>query len=189
MIVYHYSQELYPRLETKEHRGERIKDYKPASELDRFLGNYNQHISFFLDPVPTAIMGRIYGKDHHTWFSGNTLYQYEIDTNTIGDFRYYLVETPEKLKLLYDDTLSDEEYYKKYYQIIKDHSLIGEGNGAFEKAAKPYLGKTRQSIESVQKLPNWESLKDKYAAAVTHVMLYPNSGVVDYASYTKVKIK
>lgn len=189
MILYHYSNELYPRLETKEYRGEKIKDYKPASDLDKFLGNYNQHISFFLDPIPTSIMGKIYGKEHHTWFPGNVLYQYEIDSSTIGNFRYYLVETPEKLKLFYDDTLTDEEYYIKYHKVIKDHLLIGSGNDSLERASKPYLGKTRSSIENVNKVSNWDSIKNKYAAAVTHLMLYPASGIINYSSYNKVKIK
>jgi hypothetical protein len=134
-------------------------------------------------------MGKIYGKEHHTWYPGNELYQYEIESKDIGDFTYSIVETPEKLELYYDDSVSEKQYQERYSKIVSDLKLIGHNNKDLEIACKRYIGKTRSCIEKVKDLPNWNDIKNKYAAGVTHLMLYPADGVIKYLNYDKVKIK
>ena len=186
MLLYHYSKERFNELRTKENRGESTPN---TFKNNGVIGSYDQHISFFLDPIPTSIMGKIYGKEHHTWYPGNELYQYEIESKDIGDFTYSIVETPEKLELYYDDSVSEKQYQERYSKIVSDLKLIGHNNKDLEIACKRYIGKTRSCIEKVKDLPNWNDLKNKYAAGVTHLMLYPTDGVIKYLNYDKVKIK
>ena len=76
-------------------------------------------------------------------------------------------------------------------KIIHRDSFENElwNNKDLEIACKRYIGKTRSCIEKVKDLPNWNDLKNKYAAGVTHLMLYPADGVIKYLNYDKVKIK
>lgn len=187
MLVYHYSKSSFPRLETLEYRGTK-SDSKPQEGVYKLLGNYNQHVSFFLDPIPFQVMGKIYGKDHHTWYSGNELYQYIVDTDKIGNFNYHIVETPEKLKLFYDDNLSDNDYEREIELLVTKNKIIGNQN-ELNKAARPYVGTLRDNINKVHRLPNWDSIKNKYAAGVTHLMIYPETGFIDYEERSKIKIR
>lgn len=185
MLLFHYSKDLFDKLLTREKQGNVIK-IKQESYLP---GNYNQHISFFFDPIPFYLISKIYGKDHPVWFPGNKLYQYVVDSSTIGNFKYHIVETPEKTQLVLDDSISEEDYKKIYPELAKKNFYLGTNNSELEKGSKKFINKTREYFLEANKKPNWEQVKNKYAAYIPHVMLYPDSGEVTISEVNTVKIR
>ena len=187
MFLYHYSKEKFDEIRTKENRGD-IFNGKPS--IHTYLpGRYDQSRSFYFDPIPFPMISKVYGKDHAVWHPGNILFQYVVDSSKIGNFKYHIVETPEKNALVLDDDVSTEDYLRSYPKIARLKGYLGEGNIALEKAAKPFVGKLRDNILLASKIPEWQKSKHLYASFVTHLMLYPASGVVPYEEVTTIKIR
>lgn len=193
MKLYHYSKQHYSELRTLEkQRPISQEEKKKAIEIrlsSLAPGFYYEHISFFFDPVPYEALGKIFGKDHHTWFPGSQLFEYEIDVKQLGHFSYFIVETPEKTELFYNQTISDDEYDVRIKEIIEEHHYIGQGEKAFIKASEPLIGSTRDYYLKIKSRPNWNDIKNKYAATVPHVMVYPDKGIVKYNAVKEVTIK
>ena len=181
MYIYHYSKEKYPELRTLEAQGTHARPQKAPE-------TYGKHISFFLDPIPKDIIGLLYGAFHAVWFPGNKLWEYKVDVSALGDFTYEIVESPEKTKLYYDDSLSIPEYHKKLAEVIKKCNYSGSGKKELERAATPLLHKTREYFIKASKYRNFDEIKKKYAATVPHVMAYPSTGIVRYVSATPIII-
>ncbi len=193
MKLYHYAAQHFDALRTLEKQrpitAKEIQAGAEAMQSGIYPGPYYTHISFFVEPVPLDILSKIFPKEHASWFSGSRLYQYTIDAGHIGAFKYLVTETPEKSVLYYDDSLDTKAYYRRYLKQLHDLHHVGEGAAQLEKAVKPYLGKTRGFFEQIPQRPNYAELKLKYAATVPHVMLYPESGVIEYESVKKVVVK
>lgn len=193
MKLYHYSKQHYSELRTLEKQRPISQEEKKKALQETLIhhspGFYYEHISFFFDPVPYDILGKIYGKDHRIWYSGNQIFQYEINLDALGKFAYEIVESPEKIKILYDETLSDDDYEVELNKLMVKHNYIGEGKKELIEASKHLIGTTRSSYLKVQSYPNWNEIKSKYAACVPHVMIYPDKGIVKYNAVKEVTIK
>lgn len=200
MFLFHYSNNKYPILKTLEKQKHITKDER-HKEHDEYIafkkkykifrpGYYYEHISFFLSPVPENITD-YFPKDHYIWFKGNTVYEHKVELTSKIHFGYEIVEFPEKTKLMYDESLSDEMYFKlmsdlylnnryidkgyeKFLSIIKDKELI--------KAQNEYFSKLKDR-------PNYDEIKYKYAATVPHVMLYPLTGTLNVKSVKEMTLK
>lgn len=198
MLLYHYANDKFTTLLTKEKQNlvkpeERKKEEQAYIDFYKLYGYkrpgyYFEHISFFFEPIPLDIIASIFPKDHPVWFSGNELYQYEIDTSKIGHFTYEIVEYPEKTNIYYDDTLTDKEYFKLIKEAVIKNNYIGK-NSQIEEASKHLIGLTRSYYDQLKDRPNYEEIKYKYAATVPHVMLYPYLGKIKPESVTKVRVK
>ena len=182
MQLYHYSKELYPELKTLEMQRsitkDEIKNYESFKTPLSPSKPYWKHISFFFDPIPIDKIGVWYGKGHRIWYSGNRLYEYTVNAKDLGRFSYEIVEPPEKTAILFDDTIPTEVYYSRMLEIIKANEYRGDSLSDLLKASKPFIGKTAKYFEAAVNHPNFEDFKEKYAACVPHVMIYPASGVV-----------
>lgn len=185
MKIYHYSGGDYPTLQTLNKQNAGSKSALPDGTREE----YANHISFFFEPAPLDILGGIFGKDHKAWFPGAELIEYTIDVSSIGDFRYEIVESPEKTKLYYDDSISIVQYHKLLAEVNQKHHYVGRGADTFIKACKPLLGGTRKAYMELPHRKNFKELRGKYAATVPHVMLYPDSGEVSYQSKKHVRVK
>ena len=176
IFLYHYADKQFEELQTLKYRGETKEGYthKPSPEKGR--GAYDEHISFFIEPIPLKIMGRIFGRDHHTWFPGNEIFEHKVSLNSVCPFTYHFVETPEKTLMLYDDSIQDDEYYKRLNEYNKKLGYVGASVKEFEKPYRALQGCTEEYYKLLPKRPNWKDIRDKYAATVPHVMLYPVCG-------------
>lgn len=193
MLLYHYSKDYYDNLKTLEQQRqltkeeiERYKKFKHALSPDK---PYWKHISFFFDPIPVDKLGKWYGGDHIVWYPRSTLYQYTVDSKSVGDFTYEIVESPEKTQLLFDDSVSTDDYYKSMLEIMIKKKYRGSGNNELELGAKPLVNKTEYFFKKAKDHERFETFKNKYAACVPHVMIYPDNGIIDYLGVTKVTIK
>lgn len=197
MKLYHYSAHHYEVLKTlekqrpltKEELEEGARSVKWGAPLP-----YYSHISFFFESVPLDILSSIFPKDHSVWFKGSRLYEYTVDAAKIGHFQYAVVESPEKTELYYDESLSIEEYHRQINAVKKKFHYAGHSLAELQQAAKHLEGLTRECFLALPSRPNWskkgkDSIQYKYAATVPHVMLYPESGIVEYQSVKKVTVK
>lgn len=190
--LYHYSKELYKDLRTLDAQNApqiptRIPVNKPHD-----LGSYREHISFFFDPIPADIMGSIFKKDDNDiWKTGNKLYEYTIDVNSLPEFKYNIVESPLKIRLFYSpelDHLSGEDWLDYLYKEKLKINEVGYHKGEFLRVLPRYQNVTRKHYLKVMNYPNWDRVKDKYAANVPHVKLYPKGGIIKYESHRKITI-
>lgn len=190
MKLYHYAAEKHKLLTTKYHRAEvtekQLQEEQELALTNGRPGAYSKHISFFLEPYPLDFAASVY-ENHKIWYRGNTLFEHIVETDEF-EFTYELVETTEKAILYADPSVSDEKYFKQMEKLKKEKHWIGKNNTEFEIAAKPYIGTLKRSIETVSKLPNFKNFSHKYAALVTHVMLYPDNQVISVDSIKKIII-
>lgn len=191
MKLYHYSKELYYDLRTLKARGIEI-DKAGMNKRKYKLGDYNEHISFFLEPVPLDILGTIFkGTGHDVWVPGNELYEYEVSVSHMPEFKYDIVESPLTNDLFYNpkyDDIVDEEWIDLLYQKKKEAGEIGYSKREFLKVAPQFVGILREEYKKLPKRPNWDKIKLKYAATCVHVMLYPEVGIIKYDKQKKVKV-
>jgi hypothetical protein len=196
MKLYHYSKDLYSRLESRLFRS--VSDKKELEEQITWNkevngpGIYDASISLFIDPVPLSLLGRLFGEGHHTWFNGNELYEYVIDVDSLGnDFIYNIVETPSDVKLL-DETDwvdTDEffiEYKNKLNTIKRSTGEIGSTLSGLKHQLAKYKGMTKDFYIIARKRSDAEEHFNKYAANVPHVMLYPKKGIINIESVNMV---
>lgn len=189
MLLYHYSKDKFSSLKTVE-KQRKIKPIEIQKAHEDFLdfekkygiqrpGYYYEHISFFFEKIPLDIY-KYFPKDHSVWVKGNKLYEYTIDSKSIKHFGYELVESPEKIKLYYNDDITLDEYFKRMGMLYERERYIGKDNDMFEKVVKyNKLAEVQNTYFTLLKdRPNYNEIKYKYAATVPHVMLYPVLGEI-----------
>lgn len=194
--LYHYAAAKHPILKTRMLSSPptptEIKKAEERTKVNLDPGTYYEHISFFFEPVPLDLVGKTFGKDHPFWYPGHEIYEHTIPIDTLPDFKYRIVETPLANELFYktdwDKEVDMAEYFKKLYDVQKQHGEIGESRSTFISTAQHLKGTVRKAYEELPKRPNWEELKSKYAATVPHVMLYPKGGEVIVAEIKAVKV-
>lgn len=193
MNLYHYAAQRFDVLKTRREQGVLTKQQIAEAEThakayDR-IGAYCDHISFFFERVPLDIQGGVYGKDHPVWFPGNKLFEYELPLVGLPDFSYEVVETPKKTELYYDESLTIPAYKNKLRLLNQKEGYQGSGYKELIKALRPLEGSTRECIAKANSYPNWDEIKDKYAANVPHVMIYPKGGKIYFAKVREVVVQ
>lgn len=198
MLLYHYAKERHPILLTKEKQNTVTPEDRKNAEkeyIEHFKktgykrpGYYFEHISFFFEPVPLEIMSTIFPRNHSIWTRGNMIFEHVVDSTKIKLFDFEVVEFPEKTEIYYDDSLTDKEYFNKLKQAIKENGYIGKNNEALESVSRKFLGHTEEYFKAIKDRPNYKDIKEKYAATVPHVMLYPHIGKIPVRSIQLVKV-
>lgn len=188
--LYHYNTKSYDALKTLERQGidSGIKSNTIPALNPSSLGTYSQHISFFLVPIDTDKIGKIYGKDHKVWYPGNVLNEHCVYLDKLKNFKYEFVETPEKTKLYYDDSIGIAQYHKLLKEINLEKRYIGDNLEDFKKAYYSLLPTIELAYSRVNSLPNWNDIRGKYAATIPHVMIYPQSGEIKVSKTKTVRI-
>lgn len=190
ILLYHYSKNLFDELKTLKASG--VSHSRPLGNNHPDLGNYNEHISFFFEPIPYDILGSIFKrKFNDVWYTGSQLYEYIVKVSEMPEFKYRVVESPTITNMYYDphyDNLNKEEYIQLVRQTQLKMKEIGFNKKDFISIANKYIGLTRQCYIDLPNRPNWDKIKNKYAATVPHVMIYPQKGIIEYSSYKKITI-
>lgn len=197
--IYHYSKLLIKDIRSL--RAQATCSTKELNKIDEKYTKYfaqrpyTENISFFIEPIPTDILGKLFGKDHHTWHNDNVLYEYCVDVDYLEkDILYSLVETPAAVEFMdknYNPNMTEKgfiEYMWERNQILIKEGYIGEGVNNLIKVASKFIGTTRDYFIEARKRADADETKMLYAAHVPHLMLYPEDGVVQYSSYRKVII-
>ena len=190
ILLYHYSKNLFDELKTLKASG--VSHSRILGSNDPDLGDYNEHISFFFEPIPYDILGSIFKrKFNDVWYTGSQLYEYIVKVSEMPEFKYRVVESPTITNMYYDphyDNLNKEEYIQLIRQTQLEMKEIGFNKKDFISIANKYIGLTRQCYIDLPNRPNWDKIKNKYAATVPHVTIYPQKGTIKYSSYKKITI-
>lgn len=199
--LYHYSASEYSEILTPRERGttdpKKIKLAEERAKLLGLVGPYCDHISFFFDPIPLDLLGKLFGKDHSVWFSGNKLYQHVISLDGLGDCPYEVVETPTQNRVAdeFDWSKEDErernliEFCKRQNRAKIRNGEIGYDRKALHEQISKYRGGTRDAYIAVSKNADFQDGFYQYAAGVPHLMAYPPSGKVSVLEVKQVTIK
>lgn len=202
MYLYHYSKERYPTLLTKRRAGATIDEIrKSEKDQDRYrlVGAYVDHISFFFDPIPSKTVADIFGSNHHTWYKGNTLFEYVIDVDQFNlDVGYSVVESRNKTAFMDafikehnwvdDDPALLALYLKQANKLAIDWGEDGRSLTGLKRQITLNVGKTKQAYIEASKRADFEEGRNRYATNVPHVMAYPATGEATYCMLNKVTI-
>lgn len=131
---------------------------------------------------------KIYGNDHLVWHPGSKLTEHTVLLDDLGEFKYEFVETPEKTKLYYDDSISIQEYHRLVNKLNVSKKYIGNSKDDFTEAFDLLITQIKPAYDIVKSRPNWDLIKDKYAATIPHVMVYPKSGTVEVSKSKQITI-
>lgn len=198
--LYHYSGSKHTVLKTRNAQGthlspEKLQAARESMEIHHDPGTYAEHISFFLEPVPLDKLGGIFGAHHHFWYPGHEIYEHVVDIASLPSFRYRVVETPLANDMFYKvdwDKLDDAEqqtFFQKLAEAQKAHGEIGSTVAQLRSCIRKFAGLTRKAYLALPGQPNWSEIKNKYAATVPHVMLYPEGGEVTVTDVEKVVVQ
>lgn len=189
MLLYHYSKNHFSVLKTlakqrkisQQEQEEAIKtnlDFQKKYGIDR-PGYYYEHISFFFSPIPLDI-SQYYPKDHQVWVKGNSLYEYTVELKDSEKIGYEVVEFPEKMKLFDDETLSLDEYFKQMSLLYKNNKYIGNTVKDLTQIVKDkdLISNQSKYLKLVKGRKDYLDICHKYAATISHVMLYPILGEI-----------
>lgn len=204
MKLYHYSKEQYDTLKTKRASGkatpEEIK--RAENEARRILmpgATYVDHISFFFDPIPSEILGKLYGAGHPVWFNGNELYQYEVYVEKLPEKILYEVVESEREMAALDKFVKDNNWVeddpvllRKWFSfIINEKIRWGEYGNDLGKLFLQVRNNQHNTTTNFMKAVQREDFKEnftKYAASVPHLMCYPATGEIQYEIMSRVTI-
>ena len=195
-FVFHYSVNEYDVLKSKNKQNNLPLSQQTKLSAEKVNYNqsnwdYNDNISFFIEPIPTDIIGNIYGDDHPVWFNGNTLYEYRVSTRYLFPGNYSLVESKEVSELLikhYENKISFDDYLKQEINIVKENQYMSSSFTQLAIIIEKYLGTTKETFKLQPNMPWWEDSRLKYAAGVPHLMVYPSLGEIAYKSKRKIII-
>lgn len=180
--LYHYSKLKFDAIKTREAQG--ISDKRTQTVRD----NYNQTMSFYLEPAPLDILGTIFKHGYNDfWYTGNHIYEYEILIKDMPEFSYEIVESKLKYRIWNDpkyDHYTDEQWRELLQKKLRLAGEIGDTKAEFVKIASKLMGELRDDYIALDTNPWFTKYNNqtKYAAYCTHVMIVPEGGVVNYHS-------
>jgi len=204
MFIYHYSPLLFDTLQTKRRRGaataEEIR--KAQTQAVRILqpgALYVDHLSFFFEPIPSEILHVLYGHDHPVWFAGSELYEYKVDASKIPSKSLYeVVESPREIaaldKFVADNNWVDDDpkLLKEWFAFILAEKIkwgeYGNDHSKLLLQIKNAQGTLEENFFKAVKRDDFKDNFKKYAASVSHLMLYPVGGEVVVSCVNKVTI-
>lgn len=199
MLLYHYSKERYDVLKTRRlshtFSASELVKIKKRTEFTSSVGMYIDHISFFFDPIPSALLGDIFDKDHSAWFPGSKLYEYVIDSKELSNLvAYDVVETPEELVVFdrVDWPDNDPAFARQYFRDRARRTRHNRTNGTryldLLEQIRKYQGTTKEHYRKAVLRDDWYENRLKYAANVPHLMVYPKGGEVSYFEIRELTI-
>ena len=194
--LYHYakvSQGQFTELLT-----ERARAHKKHIGIRAKYPSYCDHVSFFFAKPPLKTIAEIYkkaGKTHPFWKDREELFEYVVDISKHRGtrFQYRIVENPEKTELLYDDSLTDDQFYDRRDKIEKELGYNGDSVVELVSAVERLLKRLPKNFmeEGYRALPkrnNFHEIWDKYAPTIPHLMLYDDVGKFRIESVEKVVV-
>lgn len=194
--LYHYASTEYDVLKTRALTGEvtaeMVKQGKEDMVLRKKPGPYYDHISFFFEQPPIRKMSKVFGTTHPFWYPGHEIYEYVVDISALPAFKYLLTESPDVNDFFYDpknDDLSVEEYYKQIDLIRRKNKEIGSTVSELRSVIQSLRGETEKNYLSLKDRPNFEEIRDKYAATVPHLMIYPQGGNIEILTTNVVVVR
>lgn len=192
LYLYHYSTSLYNTLKTKATSGvlerrEVLLERKRANKSIEKLA-YCDHISFFFEPIPSKLLSELF-TEHPFWFKGNKIYEYIIEIKSLKNkIDYHVVESENKT-LLYDNFVFENNWIEddvilldKYIQLenkmLYEWKEKGDSLKELMIQAKKHQGIIELAYKKAVNRYDFEENKNKYAANVPHIMLYPLNGEI-----------
>ena len=191
MKLYHYAASKYENLATRLERGEVTAEeveIDNGKKMDLDYLPYYRHISFFKEPLPLNAVAAVFKGNHPFWKPGTHVYRHEVEVDDILPAWYKLAESVEMMVHFYDPKLDDltgdqwRAFEKK--ELIK-LGYLGNQPSALKKAILKNQGKTLEAYLALPSRPNFNDIKMKYAAAVPHLMVYPEKGIVKVKKVVK----
>lgn len=190
--IYHYAKGIYQPLKTLERQGvvtdeEQKKTKEKTYSMDR-PGVYYEQVAFFLKPLDLEIMDHVFGPDHKIWHPGEEFIEHTVDINSLGEFKYEFIETPDKAALYYGNNVSRSEYHETAKKWNIEKKYTGSSLAELVEAYTALAPLVEQAFKDARKTPQWEKVRKKYAPTIPQLLVYPKSGEVEVKSIRKVVI-
>lgn len=211
IVFFHYASEPYGSLLTRREQGiltrEEIKKAEEMAKEYGRIGAYVDHISLFLNPIPSAFLARAFAagkgeENHRVWYKGSQLYEHIVHIEDIKNPKFELVESFRKTELFdsfckgrrWDEIPADEknEYFDLIDKKLIEWGEIGYGSDRLEKLVRTYNRQypnaTEEGYLKAVRRSDFKLNRMKYAANVPHLMIYPEGGRIEVGRINKVVI-
>lgn len=188
MYVYHYGVEPYKTIKTLELLNRLSKDR--MDEMDAWGKNiyrqpYYKQVSFFLEPLPVEVMGKLFENANHDLYNdGTVLYEHVVKISDLRNIlAWRMVETPNNVEYYKTgagkgyDNASDEEQIK----ILRGSQAFlvkqGEASDNYSDLLTtiPKFNKGILKAFQASRIKNPDS--NLYAEEVPHLMVYVNKPI------------
>lgn len=187
VTLYHYSADKLKSLKTPRalNQIEKIDIKEHDRKLRGIRGNYVDHISFFLTPIPDNLAS-MYKDKHFIWRKDIPLYEYTVRVKRSDIDHWMIVATPKHLELLDSTpiTLGAHEFFKRERRLDKKEGYVGESLESLGEVVSEF----RDISNTMWEEQTSGELTDRdlrmYATRVVHLMLYPTDGEIDIESTT-----
>lgn len=188
MKLYHYSSQPFTKLKTRKASG-KCSEQEIKQDLERAKkinspGPYNESLSFFFDPIPLKLIGKLFHNANDFWFPGNVIYEHTVETENFKEpFTYFISDTPTDTKTLDKTTWVETEEFEVNYLREKNKRKkltkeIGTSKKDLEDQIRKYVNKTATFYQEASARIDFIDYVKMYAAFVPHVILYPSNGEV-----------
>ena len=156
---------------------------------------YDQHVSFFLDPIPLKLV-RKYFTDNKVYQNFDHIYEHRVDIQQLKDNLNYwkLVENPiSNFMVDLYPTINFPGKNLLYFgtkNIIND--LAGYQGTDFDKllnCISKFKGSTEREFRRLVKDGLKDYYKAMYAPTVPHLLIYPINGQLEISSVVKKNFK
>ncbi len=198
MKLYHYSTLPFTKLKTRKASGkcseEEIEQDLVYAKRIQSPGPYNESLSFFFDPVPLKLLGKLFRNANDFWFPGNVIYEHIVETESLKEpLIYFISDTPTDTKTLDETTWVETEEFEINYLREKNKRKrntkeIGTIRQDLENQIKKYVNKTAIFYQEASKRIDFNDYVKMYAAFVPHVILYPMNGEVTVVTINKCTV-
>lgn len=158
---------------------------------------YDDNISLFLDPIPAKLLPELFQNNHPVWRKGMVMYEHIVDTRKLPEkIGFELVESVNKTKV-YDEFVEKHHWYsddpkllKLWWKVITPLLIqwgeIGSNRTYLETAINKNRGRTTELYKKAVQRADFEENRNKYAANVPHLMMYPLSGTIEVQAINKI---
>ena len=198
MKLYHYSTEQLSELQTRRIQGVDLKEIDISAFKARRMGlpfPYQDHISFFFEPIPVEHIASTFAEGHPFWKSGLELYEHVIDLTSIEPNSFWrVVESIPQSKFSdqFDwgnvkDLAIRAKWFTKMYANDVRIGLAGWDTRLIYKAYRNIM--TLSMLDFYRRAAVIRFVGNtQYAAYVPHLMVYPVGGRVPIVSCKKVTL-
>lgn len=196
--LFHYSAEYRPVLKTL--LAQRLVTLEQAVQYNKWAAatndvlGYHKHISFFIAQHPVEDIAQFYPDGHPVWFKGNNLVEHVVEIEVGSKVLYKMVETKLCTDMLDSSDWSDTSdefliaYKQRQFAMQRKVGEIGRRSSMLQRQIQLNSGDVYPALKRVSKRSDYDEIKDKYAATVPHVMIYPFDGSMAVASHRVVTV-
>lgn len=202
MYLYHYSADIRNPIMTKAMSGfitkENVLKERLKAKNSRWPARaYCDHVSFFFEPIPAALLPTLFPSDHSAWAKGKVLYEHLVKVDSLPSIIPYDVVEASSTISAYDKFSLENNWVDDNPTLLLEWMLFedkfmrrnGDRGNSLNVLKQKIVENQNQLVEKFTEGSKREDFiynKYKYAACVPHLMIWPPSGMFEASTVNRI---